>query len=313
MLRKILVVVLIIGLSFTTVGVVIYGGNFKKIKDAFSRDDDYTFSIKEEVNIVENLNINLKEGSVKLHVFNEAGYKVDFYESEYDKKTITYENNTLNIKQNSNNKINFFNFTFISKKISTVNVYLPETFNGKTTIKTTSGDITIENYSFSSLDLDVSSGNISLNKVLVDKEISVEATSGNIKINELEALDLYVKSTSGNLELENSNIKINTALKITSGNIKVEKTLTPIILINAVSGNVNLKHIDSNNINVDVTSGNVKVNIIGDISLYKIDAKVTSGNIYYQGDKIKGNLINPTGTKEIKLRSTSGNIHINFS
>lgn len=313
MFRKILVVGLIIGLSFTTVGVVIYGGNFEKIKDAFSRDDDYTFSIKEEANIVENLNINLKEGSVKLHVFNEEGYKVDFYESEYDKKTITYENNTLNIKQNSNNKINFFNFTFISKKIATVNVYLPETFNGKTTIKTTSGDITIENYSFSSLELDVSSGNIRLNKVLVDKEISVEATSGNIKINELEALDLYVKSTSGNLELENSNITTNTSLKITSGNIKVEKTSTPIISVNAVSGNVNLKQIDSNDIDVDVTSGNVKVNIIGDLSLYKIDAKVTSGNIYYQGDKIKGNLINPIGTKVIKLRSTSGNIHINFS
>lgn len=313
MLRKILIITLIIGLSFTTVGVIIYGGDFEKIKDAFSRDSDYTFASKEGLDEVEDLNINLKEGSVKLIVYDEVGYKVDFYESEYDKKTITYENNTLNIKQTRKNIINFFNIKFISKKITTVNIYLPKSFNGNTTIKTTSGDIAIEDYNFNSLELDVSSGNINLNKVLVDKETNVEATSGNIKINQLESQELYVKSTSGNMELKNSNIEIDTSLKITSGNVKVEKTLSPKILINAVSGNVNLINIESNNIDVNVTSGNVKVNVVDELSNYKIDAKVTSGSLYYQGTKINGSLYNPNGSKEIKLRSTSGNIHINFS
>lgn len=312
MVKKAIISVVVIGIILTTIGIILAGGSFEKIVDAFNSDDEYRFMEKSGNQEVKALNIKMSAGNVIFHIFDGEGYKIDYYESEYDIKEVSFEDNTLNIINKVKFRLKIFNINFKSSKISTLNVYLPNSFNGKANIETASGNITISDYNFESLIINVSSGNTKLSNVNVEEDVNINTSSGTISLSSFRAKSLDIKSSSGGINIDDIAIDTKVYIKSSSGHIDINEGIIDSIEVYASSGNVDIIDVECDDIDVVLSSGKTKIKLIGNVDDYKIDARTSSGSIYYQGNKIKGSIYDPSGSKSIKVRCSSGNIEIDF-
>lgn len=312
MLNKILIAVFSLGVLLTITGLVINGGDFKGIVNAFSSDDDYTFVEKVGDEEVKEIKIKINNGNVVFHIYDEIGYKLEYYESEYDKKIVSMKDNVLTIDNKKDLKYRFFNITFTTSKVATFNVYLPQSFTGKATIETASGNISISDFHFTTLNIQVSSGNVTLNEVEVDNESNIKLSSGNIDLSKFDANSLNIRSSSGNINIKEANILTEVDIKSSSGFTKVYASKLNSIKVRSSSGFVHIIDSECDDVDLELSSGNVKVILYGDVNEYQVDARVTSGKIYYQGKRIDGSIYNPSGSKALRIKSSSGNIELDF-
>ncbi|MNO57796.1 hypothetical protein D3C76_483390 [compost metagenome] len=168
---------------------------------------------------------------------------------------------------------------------------------GKTIeVSTTSGNLSVNNVKTNQLTLSATSGNITAKKVEGDTEIHL--TSGITKVEELSGA-LIVESTSGNISIDQVNGPVKTS--ISSGNTKI-KDLTGPGQFKSTSGNITLTDQRSDSLDISSQSGNIKLSIDdGFKGVY--DLKTTSGIIKAPDSPMEN-------TDLIKVRATSGNIHI---
>ena len=123
---------------------------------------------------------------------------------------------------------------------------------------------------------------------------------------------LTVSMTSGEILIEDSKILNNTYLDGTSGRIKVRNSTFEDLRTDMLSGSIYLNKIVANNVNIDITSGKAEILIIGNPNDYRVDLDITSGDIHYRGTKVKSQVLNPNGTKTLKVNGTSGDIEVDF-
>lgn len=312
-LRKILIAVFSLGIVLTITGLALSDWNFNVIVDAFTNDEDYEYVEKNGDEEVKEIKIKINSGNIVFHIYDGTGYKVDFYESDYNKKIVNLENNVLTITNQIKLRYRFFNISFTPSEYQKLSIYLPESFNGKVNIETSSGNIIISNFHFTDLNIEVSSGNVILKEVVVENDTNIKNSSGNIELTDFSTNNLTIKASSGKILLQEANIRTKVDIKSSSGNIIVNTSKLSSIDVRTSSGNVHIIDSESDNIDLQLSSGNVKVILKGNVSDYRIDASVSSGNIYYQGKRIEGGLYTPTGSKAIKIRISSGNIELDFN
>lgn len=310
MFKKLVLFIVLIGAVLLTVGIVRADGDINKFIETFNSDLDFTYKEEKGNDLISQIDIELKSGNIVFHFYDEVGYKVDFYESTYNKKIVSVVDGKLSIHQEIENKIKWFSFSFNSNKINTVNLYIPKSYEGKVNINSLSGNVKIENFNFEQLNAYVTSGNITIKEVSSETSINLRTTSGNINLNEVEAKLLNINTTSGNISLTSSRIVDDIKINAMSGNIKLYNIKANQLIGGASSGNVELNQVDVLDIELRVTSGNISVDVIDQIDNYRIEASVVSGDIYYKGSKIKGRFTTSTGERKIKVNTTSGNIRL---
>ncbi|VEU82431.1 DUF4097 family beta strand repeat-containing protein [Acholeplasma hippikon] len=310
MIKKLFMFILLIGALFITVGIISAGGNIKKFLEEFSSDDDFVYGEKIGSEEVLAIDVDLQSANLVIHQYDKAGYKVDYYESEYNTKNVTYDDGKLYIKNEVKPRLKWFKFNMNSRTLNTINLYIPEGFNGFANIQTLSGNVTIDSFNFDKLVIDVTSGNIKVSNLDVLTDTKLTTTSGNISVSTLKTTSLEVKATSGKLNL--SQIETEAELKITttSGDIQLNDSKTPSLVARASSGNIHIIDVDTDSIKASLSSGNAKIKVFGYIEDYQIDAETSSGNVYFQGRKINGSIISTKGPKILKVNCSSGNIRI---
>jgi DUF4097 and DUF4098 domain-containing protein YvlB len=158
----------------------------------------------------------------------------------------------------------------------------------------TSGNLDIKDLIFNNLYIILTSGNADINNVTVNNNLDFDAVSGGLNANNIKVLALG-------------------RFGITSGNIKIESSEILKISADSTSGNIKLDEIKTSEIKAMSTSGNIDVIVEGTSVDYKTDLDVTSGSIYYLGNKVSKNVFNREKSKEITLYATSGNIKLNFT
>lgn len=311
MLKKLLIALFITGAVFVTAGLVMTGGDFTKIGAAFSRDEDYTLVEKVGEQPFSNLKVSLKNANIEVYPHEDENYKIAYYNSEYDTKEVLVENNQLKIVQNYNYN-QWFNFKFTSKKVMTIKLYMPSTFDGETDIHTNSGDIALNNLLVKNLNVVVSSGDITLNKINVEEDINLAASSGEIEAQDINAKQLFVSSNSGEVEIENALVSSLIEVESVSGDIELQETSTEEVRLSANSGRILLNQVNANKYEVETTSGNIRMNLSGNIADFKMAAEVNSGTIYLNDQKVGKSLTSLNGSKTLTADANSGNIYINI-
>jgi len=308
-MKKVFLFILIIGLVATVVGFAASDGDFQSFFESLSYDKDYTFDEVQDTNEVTEIRINSENANVIFNAYEGEGYKVDYYESDYDKKVISYLDGLLTITQKREWTFKIFNFSFNSYKLHTINVYIPETFIGKLIVNSTSGNVVIDHFDFTIMNITLTSGNVELSNIKTEK-LGIDITSGNTDIKDSEIDTLDISQTSGNTTLKNVLVNGNVDLHSISGNINMFDSTMEDLIVNVTSGNVNLTDVDLENFDCNVTSGNVKIKLTRDVETYKLDISTTSGDVYFKGTKINGGLTNLSGTGLLKVRTTSGDVRL---
>lgn len=161
-------------------------------------------------------------------------------------------------------------------------------------------DLTIrvpKNSSFDSLnaslkDLKIETVSSPLTITEISAKMDIDMVSGNININKCAGTELEVDSVSGNIDVKGCDFtRIN---------------------IDNVSGKVELDNLNStNNLNVDVTSGNIYLKV-EELTGFKIEFNSTSGKIHSDLElKQNGNTsIYKNGSREFNVETTSGSLYL---
>lgn len=275
--KKILILLIVI-LSILTLSLTIFTTYLLINTPKFTinlNNKNNTKLIYEETHDIENINtinINTISGDIRFKTNTENNIKIEVYGDEKNIIEVENNNNILDIEYDIETNI----CIGICYQEEYIIVYIPDTYNNKININTTSGDIKGINLKEASIDLKTKSGDVQINNI--DK-LNINSTSGDINIKNINNLDL--KTNSGDVNINTINNKVN--IQSTSGDIEINNLLL------------------TESSNIKANSGDIEIDKTNDIY---IDAFTTSGEI-----KIKNN--NRKAECEIKIETTSGDIDVN--
>ncbi len=178
-MRKGTIVALIIAASLVVLGGVIFTGTMSRVKWDFtklsthkSETNEYTLSES-----YQNISIQTETADVVIRLSETGETKVVCKEQERLKHSVTVEDGTLMIRLTDTREWTDYVLNFAFTKVT---VYVPET-----QLK----DITVKN----------STGNVTLQNMVVDGKISVKNSTGNVKFKDCDATSVLVKNSTGNI------------------------------------------------------------------------------------------------------------------
>jgi len=209
--------------------------------------------------------------------------------------TVTVNNGELSIVQNEAHQFFFFNWNFTPKILE---ISLPQSYADNIDIENSSGNLSISGvYNLTSFKSQLTSGDVNLEDI-VCPDFSVGCTSGNITLGNIEAKNINITMTSGNLKA--SALTGDGNIGTISGDIRIDN-LAGNDQISMTSGNVTISSFSGSG-SASCSSGNIDITIAG--SMGDFSAKTSSGNVDVTLEK---------GTSYvIEANCTSGDVTANF-
>lgn len=181
-----------------------------------------------------------------------------------------------------------------------IEVKLPKEFKRHLVIENSSGNVALADaFVFDELELETTSGNISINDV--EAECEIGATSGDIYIEKMHGSEQHIGATSGNITIKDGRGDLN--LGTSSGDIYIEKLDATEVNLGATSGNMTLEEIKGD-LNAGTTSGDI---FIGRIEGKKHEIGCTSGKVTVEDGK--GDFEIETTSGDVFLKKVSGSKH----
>ncbi|RTR36148.1 DUF4097 domain-containing protein [Robertmurraya yapensis] len=284
-MKRILLIFLIIAggyILFTTIGNLTWFANKDQMKAEISDKID---------------NIEFDIASANVTIIPENRDDLEAQLTGKGKVTVKQKGDTITVeyKQKWFSWFNFFNH-------SKLNVYVPEDYKEDMVIDIGSGNLELSGesakqpFKLNHLILDMSSGNVELNDLVVN-EFAFDGSSGNVEIHSLDSKTTSVDVSSGNVKISDF-----------AGELEADIS----------SGRFDAQFAElRDSISIDVSSGNVTLDL-PDKADFTLEGETGSGNIssnfplkVENQDKheIKGT--HGSGKHEIEIDVSSGNVEIN--
>lgn len=289
MKNKTLIITNIIILSCVAIGLLIFmfwGINTRH--SFFDYKKEMLASETFTLNDIKNINVDLKNYDIEFREGNDNEIKVEIYGSEKSKDNVNIDlkSDKLNILQTGSTLC--FGFCFADNEVV---IYIPRDFkremdintvsgdvdillnliSDNIKIRTTSGDITIQN--LNNGDISSTSGDITLKEarnlelstvsgdIDVDKVVRLNAKTTSGEVNALEILEsLDIKTTSGDVTVRDFSINSDSKIESVSGEVTVWLNNEAIINAETKSGDKDIKSSNGEyTLNLRTTSGDITV------------------------------------------------------
>ena len=210
---------LISALAFMLLGVIIFVCTMTVLRWDFSK-----LSTKElqtnEYEISESFNdilIETDTADIFFAVSTDGKCKVQCYEYEKEKHTVSVQNGTLSIKLEDNRS--WRDYVAVSFSSTKVKIYLPEGVQPTITLQVSTGDvyargITADVFSISLSTGDVemqnvscnqlistgSTGDVELTNVICNEKLTIKRSSGDVELKGCDAGEILIKTSTGDIE-----------------------------------------------------------------------------------------------------------------
>ncbi len=298
--------------------VIIYDTDygFRITTDDASLNDNIDFTTEQYISSdVEKIYIDTYDAVVNIHQNDEitenkitvqnndisSGIKINYLENEKQ----------LNISQSYIHTI--FNITFEVgiRSRNVVDIYLtPETNIKNINAYGSSGQINIDGVNIeNNLTVKYSSGKINLNNVNANT-IDTSLSSGQINIENTNSTNLMSTASSGRINI--NNLKSNTMnLTVTSGYCNGSNIQSNKINTKASSGKINIDQLNSPIIFSEVTSGSIKISTTMPLDNYTTQFRGTSGYLSLNNETYKDSYTQTNDThNQLNINVTSGSAKI---
>jgi Uncharacterized conserved protein len=251
----------------------------------------------EPIASIKNITVHIASGNIHVISENRSDVRAHLYgtinSSSSSKPTLetSIVEDTLNI--DIKNQITIIGFSNIDLSLD---VYIPSSYSNNIKLTSTSGDISIDNFTLSSLDCALTSGNFKFDKLTADDFI-YKSSSGDFTAHTLITKKSDITSTSGKIEISDF-----------TGDLKSSST----------SGDINICYSKfNNNADINVTSGDVMLKLPENAE-FTLSAKATSGDVNCEfpitiSGKKKDNNIEGTvknDKNKVTIKTISGDITI---
>jgi lia operon protein LiaG len=331
-------------IAITVVGLMIFGvkGGFKQMSYTQKHVKDQDVQLANIQNIV----VDGSDQTVEIRKTSGYSIKISQYGSSNTRDErlflVSTSEDAIHIYFDNDHNFYLFNFNINEKLV----IEIPEDFKGNLDVKTSSGNVRIEdefalkdallqcnsgdiniikNLTAGSLYAKTSSGNINVSgNITIDKNVTAESSSGKIKFNgTVTAKNLNAETSSGDIQCAmNIIVDEEVVLKCSSGRINLDDALTARDLnAKTNSGKIRLGNVNVENYSLRSSSGGIQAESVSGTG----EAETSSGNIQLSLKNPKGNikLTSSSGSIKIELepslqftldaQTNSGGIHTNFA
>ena len=268
---------LIVATSLLLIGCLIFGGVMTVLKWDFSKLSTNRYETKkyEIGEKFSSISIKVDTADVKILPSDGADCSVECYEQKNIKYSVEVKDNVLTIEVVDSRKwyeyigINFsstkvtvylprgeydklsvrsdtgdteiskdFSFEIIDIAASTGNVKNFASASGDVTVKTSTGDILVENTSAKSIDLSVSTGDIALSDVNCSGDVSIRVSTGRARLTNLKCHNLISGGNTGDIVLKSVIASGEISIKRSTGDVKFEASDAASIFVETDTGDV---------------------------------------------------------------------------
>ncbi len=297
-MRKTAKIWLVIAASLVFVGLIMFAAVMSEYKWDFSKlstgkYETNTYEISEEFS---NLSMNTDTADIIFALSDDGKCRVECYEEEKAKHSVAVQENTLVIKMiDEKSWYDYIGINFGSPKIT---VYLPKAeytslfINGSTgdieipknfkfegvdislstgdvnffasaskliIIKTSTGNICVENTSAGTLDLSASTGRITVSNVICGGDANINVSTGRTNLNNIECKNLTSSGDTGNISLNNVIAAEKFSIKRNTGDVRFDGSDAAEILVETDTGDVTGTFLSEKTFFVETDTGSVDV------------------------------------------------------
>jgi len=269
---KISVLLIITGLFLFGAFYFINGGSVPGSADEEYEQIDVTYE-----DLFDSINLLMSNRSVYVHPSENDEIRIIYYQSERDYFDIDTTTSTLKVENQTEPR--FFTFGWFwwiqNQEVLDVHLYLPLDSLYNLEVRSSNGKITVDGLT--------QLGNVEL-----------RSSNGELTILNVPQMDeLRLVTSNGAITLQN--VSIENASNLTTSN-----------------GKIKLTQVQSHNMIATTSNGGIETTMVGDKDDFKIDVATSNGSIYLDDLKIGNQIINPTKTNLLRLKTSNGTIRIHF-
>lgn len=313
--------VIIIAVVLVTVGILLFAGVCIAIKFDFTKFDTVTYETNTYTadKDFRNIEINVSETDILFKPSTDSNVSVVCVENDKVKHSVSVEKETLHITVDD--KRHWYDHITIFSQPFSMTVYLPSEKYELLKIDSSTRNITIPNlFSFKNADITASTGSIDCNASV--KEIFRGKTStGAIQLDKMEAENIDLNVSTGNISIGSVSCKDSISAKTSTGkvtltdvtcqnftstgstgNVTLKDTIaSEKFIVERSTGNIHFENCDAEQIDIKTSTGDVK----GTLNSEKIFTTKTSTGTVHVPETVSGG--------KCKITTSTGDIHIDLS
>lgn len=232
--------------------------------------------------------------------------KVECYEEENAKHSVTVENDVLVVRINKS-WYDYIGFNFGSPKIT---VYLPEAEYNALSISGSTGNVEIpKDYLFDNVDISLSTGDVNF-CASVSKLVKIKASTGNICVENTSAGALDLSVTTGKVTVSGVTCRDDITVGVSTGQAYLTDVSCKSVISSGTTGSISLSNvIATNGFSIERSTGDVKFSCCDADVIY---VKTTTGNV--TGSFLSNKVFitdTDTGSVDVPKTATGGRCEIN--
>ena len=276
-MKKAVLIPIIIGSAL-----LVTGGIFLAIGVAgsaeVSKRETHEVAVEEAFN---NIDIDLSITDVEFKVSEDSKTKVVFEQNQYYQHTTEVKDNKLLVRFNDTRKWYQKIFTFDFQSIKAT-FYLSNTTYGELKMENSTGNLIIpNNFTFDSVNLKASTGNVKFN-AKVNNNLTLKLSTGNVTLDGTIANNITGEVSTGNYNLKNVTVAEKIYLKSSTGKINLTDVTAKDLELKASTGDMKLTNtIIANHIEIKTSTGDITF----------VDSDADTLNIETDTGDVKGTLL----------------------
>ncbi len=252
------------------------------------------------------ISMTTSTADIKFALSDDGKCKVECYEKENAKHSVTVENDALTVKINKSFN---FGFNFGSPKIT---VYLPKTEYNALSIIESTGNIEIpKNFSFGNVDISSSTGNVDFG-ASASKSVKIKTTTGSIGVENISADALDLAVTTGKVNVSGVTCRDGITVGVSTGRANLSDISCKSVISSGTTGSISLNNVvAANKFSVERSTGNVEFSGCDAAEIY---VNTTTGNV--SGSFLTSKVFTAdtkTGSVDIPKTTTGGKCEISTS
>lgn len=315
-----------------------YFNNFKT--DMYTEKNmNYFGTDKKQIDTLTDIEINSSYSNIEIIASDDYYLEYQYYYVD-NEPSFTLEDGKLSFDDTNMNK---GAYSISLEEECFIKIYVPNTAQfEQVSITSTSGDVSLGSFSTENLSIENTYGNVVITRIDA-KETKVTSTSGTLSLEQSFLGNADLTNIYGSIKLASINYDTllnaephvlggNISIEVTSGSvdikdllcenlytdnaygdIKMDGVFAQFVDAELSSGSLEFKDSKADSIDIHSIYGDLKLDLLGKEEDYRMDISTNYGSTVIGDTEYEGSVfIDKSGSKEIKIDATSGNITLNF-
>lgn len=219
-----------------TIAVVLFLAGCVLVRLASAKYQTNTYEIG---NAFRDISIKTDTTDIKFASSDDGTCKVECHEQASSKHSVSVENDTLVVRSHKS-WFDYLGFHFGSSKIT---VYLPKAEYNALSIREITGDVTIpKEHSFDHVDISLTTGDVDFS-ASVSNAVKIKAVTGDIRVKNTSAGSLDLSVTTGNVTASGVSCREDITVNVVTGGADLTDSSCRKVVSNVVTGNVSLHNV----------------------------------------------------------------------